>query len=58
MIDPEKGEKISALVTENRSLRHQEQKLWAGLMTVCFWEQPQFQSLGTIPRKSEGRQGL
>ena len=42
----------------NRSLQHQEQKPWAGLTTVRFWEQPQFQSLGTIPPKSEHRQGL
>ena len=26
--------------------------------TVRFWEQPQFQSLGTISPKSECRQGL
>ena len=42
----------------NYFCKHQEQKPWAGLTTVCFWEQPQFQSLGTTPPKSERRQGL
>ena len=51
-------ENFSLTEPANRSLQHQEQKPWAGLMTVHFWEQPQFQSLGTTPPKREGRQGL